>query len=282
MATPAKRAWDDTRYLPGIALEFFKAAGKPEKVPAGKPFFGENEKARPLLFMRDKMYLLLDGEVDLVARKKVIGTLKKGQIFGEMASITHAPRSAGAVAKTPCRVIALDGKQFQAGLQKKPDFALMLMSMMIGRLRDTIAKLAERTQISNDAIVKAAAAFDPKHAAELADGLSSDAPVYFDRGKTIVEEGQVGLRMYVVLKGIVKISISGSAVERLGPGGVFGELALLEQAPRLASVVAETDCELLPVSRTAFLMMVKTNADFAASLLGALAERLRVLSARLK
>ena len=37
------------------------------------------------------------------------------------------------MAKTPCRVIALDDKQFHAGLQKKPDFALMLMSIMIGR-----------------------------------------------------------------------------------------------------------------------------------------------------
>ena len=43
MATTGKKAWDDTRYIPGVALEFFKAAGKPEKVPAGKAFFAENE-----------------------------------------------------------------------------------------------------------------------------------------------------------------------------------------------------------------------------------------------
>ena len=74
MATDKKRAWDDTRYIPGVALEFFKAAGKPAKVPAGQAFFGENEKARPYLFMRDKMYLLLDGEVsvdDLVEGRDV-------------------------------------------------------------------------------------------------------------------------------------------------------------------------------------------------------------------
>ena len=282
MATPAKRAWDDTRYIPGIALEFFKAAGKPEKVPAGKAFFGENEKAQPFLFMRDKMYLLLDGEVDLVARKKVIGTLKKGQIFGEMASITHAPRSAAAVAKTPCRVIALDDKQFHAGLQKKPDFALMLMSIMIGRLRETVARLAEQTTLQGEAVLKESVVFDPKRLAELADGLGSDAPVYFDRGKTIVQEGQAGLRMYAVLDGHVTVQIGAKVVERLGPGGVFGELALLEQAPRLASAVAVTDCQLLPINRTAFLMLVKTNPAFAESLLASLAERLRVRTAKLK
>ena len=131
--------------------------------------------------------------------------------------------------------------------------------------------------------MKEAVVFDPQRLADLADGLGSDAPVYFDRGKTIVQEGQTGLRMYAVLVGRVAVSITGSGVvERLGPGGVFGELALVGHTPRLASVVAETDCQLLPINRTAFLLLVKTSPEFAESLLGALAERLRVLTARLK
>jgi CRP-like cAMP-binding protein len=269
-------------YSPAVALEFFKSAGKPEKVAPGSSFFAENQKARPFLFMRDKMYLLLDGEVDLVARRKVIGTVVKGQIFGEMASITHAPRSASAVAKTACRVIALDDKQFRSGLQKKPDFALMLMSIMIGRLRETIAKLAEQTTLRGDAVMKESVVFDPKRLAELAEGLSSDVPVYYDCGKSIVQEGQTGLRMYAVLEGRVTVSIGGGVVERLGPGGVFGELALIEQSPRMASATAESDCSLLPINRTAFLLLVKTSPEFAGSLLGSLAERLRLLTSRLK
>ncbi len=270
-------------YNPAVALEFFKVAGKPEKVAPGQAFFSENDKARPYFFMRDKMYLLLDGSVDLVARRKVIGTVAKGQIFGEMASITHAPRSASAVAKTACRVIALDDRQFRGGLEKKPAFALMLMSIMIGRLRETIARLAEQTTLRGEAVVKESVVFDPTRLAELAEGLGKDEPVYFDRGKTIVQEGQTGVRMYAVMEGRVAVSITGSGVvERLGPGGVFGELALLEQTPRLASAVAETDCQLLPINRTAFLLLVKTSPEFAESLLGSLAERLRILTARLK
>ena len=68
---------------------------------------------------------------------------------------------------------------------------------------------------------------------------------------------------------------------RLGPGGVFGELALIEQAPRLASVAAETDCSLLPINRASFLALVESSPEFAASLSNALAERLRRLTARL-
>lgn len=187
------------------------------------------------------------------------------------------------MAKTACRVITLDDKQFHDGLRTKPEFALMLMSMMIGRLRETIARLAEQTTLRGDAAMKEAVVFDPKRLAELAEGLSSDEPVYFDRSKSIVQEGQMGLRMYVVIEGRVAVSILGSGViERLGPGGAFGELALVEHSPRLASVVADTDCQLLPINRTAFLMLVKTSPEFAASLLGPLAERLRLLTARLK
>ena len=51
--------------------------------------------------------------------------------FGELAAITQSPRSATAVAKGACEVIALDDREFQSGLRKKPGFALMLMSMMV-------------------------------------------------------------------------------------------------------------------------------------------------------
>ena len=269
-------------YSPAVALEFFQVAGKPEKIAQGKVIFAENDMARAYLFMRDKMYLLLEGEVELVAGRKVIGTIARGGIFGEMASITHAPRSASAVAKTACRVIALDDRQFHQGLRKKPAFALMLMSMMIGRLRQTIARLAAGNALKGNAVRKESAVFDPARLAELAEGLSNDAPVYFDRGKAIVEEGQAGLRMYAVIEGHVTVSIGGNMVERLGPGGVFGELALIEPSPRMASVTAQSDCSLLPINRTAFLLLVRTSPEFAGSLLGSLAERLRLLTSRLK
>ena len=269
-------------YKPAVARDFFRAAGTPEKVAAGKVFFKEKEKANSLLFMHDKMYLLLEGEVELTARGKVIGQVKKGQFFGEMTSITHEPRSATAVAKTPCRVIAIDDRQFHKGLQHQPAFALMLMSIMIGRLRETLAKLAEQTSMGRDDVMKESVVFDPKRLAELAEGLSNDPPVYFDRNKVIVQEGQSGMRMYAVLEGHVAVSIAGSVVEKLGPGGVFGELSLIEHSPRLASVTAVTDCSLLPVNRVAFEMLVKTSPDFAESLLGSLAARLRALNARLR
>jgi CRP-like cAMP-binding protein len=105
--------------------------------------------------------------------------------------------------------------------------------------------------------------------------------VYYDRGKPIVLAGQSGVRMYVVTEGSVRVTINEQVVERLGPGGVFGEAALVDQSPRLATVVAERDCAVLPVTRNAFLALVKMSPGFAESMLGSLAGRLRYLTSRL-
>ena len=88
-------------YDPAMAVEFFSSAGKPEPVAKGATLFAENEKGSRLLFQRDKMYLLLEGEINLLVGNKVIGTVKKGEIFGEMASISQMPRSASAASGRP-------------------------------------------------------------------------------------------------------------------------------------------------------------------------------------
>lgn len=268
-------------YDPKVALEFFKSGGKAEKITRGSTIFAENEKAQALLFQRDKMYLLLEGEVALHAGRKAIGTVRAGEIFGELAAIAGDKRTATAVASTDCRVIGLDDKEFRKALAKQPSFALILMSMIIGRIRDGIAQLAERSRKLQTAW-KEPVLFDRKQLEALCSSLSDTPPIYFDRNKVIVEEGQTGTRMYVVLKGKVAVYLNGEVVEKIGSGGVFGELALVDQPTRLASVMAESDCELLPIGRNDFLVMVKTSPDFAASLLSALSDRLKAVTAKLK
>jgi len=97
-----------------------------------------------------------------------------------------------------------------------------------------------------------------------------------------MQEGTAGALMYVVLEGRLAISIRGGIVGRAGPGGVFGEMALVDQSVRAATATAETGCALLAINRAAFLQLVKTSPEFAESLLGSLAERLRLLTSRLK
>ena len=266
-------------YEPRVALEFFKAAGKPEKFAEGETIFAEKDKG---VLRKNRIYLVLNGEVSVCAKKKPIATVTAGGIFGELAAITGAPRSASAVAKTACRVISLDDKAFQAALRRKPGFALMLMSVMIARLRDAIAALGASGELGETAMLKESSAFDPKHVPALVSGLSDEPVVYYDRNRTIVEAGQAGVRMYVVTEGRVLVKIGERVVERLGPGGVFGEAALVDKTPRLATAVAETDCALLPVTRNGFVGLVKMSPGFAEKILSSLAERLRFLTTRLQ
>jgi CRP-like cAMP-binding protein len=265
-------------YIPAVARAFFESAGKEESVEAGTVFFSENEKASRLLLKRDKMYYLLEGQVALVAKGKQIGAPKVGEIFGEMAAISDSPRSATAVAKSACRVISLDDKGFSTALQKKPEFALMMLGTMIMRLRAMIAQLSG---VPTGTEMKEARVFDKALLAQMIQGLGEQAVVRYEKGKIIMIAGQAGALMYVVTEGRVAISIRGVVVERVGPGGVFGEMALIDQSPRAANAVAEADCALLAINRNVFLTLVKTAPSFGIALLSATAERLRNTAAAL-
>jgi CRP-like cAMP-binding protein len=122
--------------------------------------------------------------------------------------------------------------------------------------------------------------FDEKSRSILTRALGDQSLVKYERESVIMREGQAGVLMYVVLEGRVAVSIQGKLVERVGPGGVFGEMALVERTPRLASAVAETACTLLGINRNTFLSLVRASPDFGVALLGAVGERARQMAAR--
>jgi CRP-like cAMP-binding protein len=266
-------------YIPAIARAFFESAGKEEAAPPGTVFFAENERASRILLKRDKMYLLLEGQVSLTAKGQAIGAVKVGEIFGEMAAMTDSARSATAVARSQCRVISLDDKAFNNALQKKPEFALMMMAVLITRLRGMIAKLSGVPSAAE--VKESPRVFDKTLLGSLTTGLGETAQQRHDRGKVIMVTGQTGAFMYVVLEGRVAISIRGAVVQYVGPGGIFGEMALVDQSPRTANAAADTDCVLLAINRQVFLNLVKSNPTFGASLLTAVAERVRNTAAGL-
>jgi CRP-like cAMP-binding protein len=88
----SRRAAAAAVYNAAMAMEFFKSAGKPESFSAGATIFAEDEKGG--LFKSPKMYVLILGEIEMIAQNKVIGSVKPGETFGEMAVIAQrrAPR----------------------------------------------------------------------------------------------------------------------------------------------------------------------------------------------
>jgi CRP-like cAMP-binding protein len=100
-------------------------------------------------------------------------------------------------------------------------------------------------------------------------------PATFGAGETIFAEGDKGDKMYVIRSGEVEIERDGKVVERLSPGGIFGEMALIDGSPRAAMARAKTACEVAPITEKTFLFLVHETPFFAIAVMRALANRLR-------
>jgi CRP-like cAMP-binding protein len=103
----------------------------------------------------------------------------------------------------------------------------------------------------------------------------------FAGGQSIFSQGEPGDTMYLLLEGEVDLLVNGQLVEKLVAGGVLGEMALLEPAPRSASAVARTACKLVPVNQQRFSLLVQHKPDFALEIMRVMAGRLRQMDARL-
>jgi CRP/FNR family transcriptional regulator, cyclic AMP receptor protein len=101
----------------------------------------------------------------------------------------------------------------------------------------------------------------------------------FAAGDVIFSAGEAGSCMYVVRDGTVTIEADGMPVEQVGPGGIFGELALIDSAPRSATATATTACELVALNERSFLFHVSQTPFFAINVMRVLSERLRRASA---
>jgi CRP-like cAMP-binding protein len=94
-------------------------------------------------------------------------------------------------------------------------------------------------------------------------------------GETLVKEGSAGAELSVVLEGTARVERHGRKVATLGPGDFFGDLSLLDRAPRNATVVASTPMELIVLHQRAFDEVLATGPGMAKKLLTGLARRLR-------
>lgn len=92
-------------------------------------------------------------------------------------------------------------------------------------------------------------------------------------GQTLAEEGQSGVGFFVIEEGQAVVTIGGNEVNRLGPGDYFGEIALIAEGPRTATVKADTDIVAWGLTSWEFRPIVETNAAIAWQLLEALAKR---------
>jgi CRP/FNR family cyclic AMP-dependent transcriptional regulator len=100
-------------------------------------------------------------------------------------------------------------------------------------------------------------------------------------GTTIFREGDPRDFMYAVIEGEVDLLVKGRLVETVGPGGIFGEMALIEKSNRVGAAVARTDAKVAPVNEQRFLFLVQQTPNFAVHVMRVLSDRLRRMDEQL-
>lgn len=99
--------------------------------------------------------------------------------------------------------------------------------------------------------------------------------VPFSAGQIVFREGEPGDVMYVVQEGEVEITLDDQVLETAGPGGLVGEMALVDTSRRSATAVAKTDCKLVAIDETKFKVHVHHTPFFAVQVMRIMADRLR-------
>ncbi|KAK4113923.1 camp-dependent protein kinase regulatory subunit [Canariomyces notabilis] len=162
-----------------------------------------------------------------------VGTIEAGGSFGELALMYNAPRAATVVSAEPqCTLWALDRLTFRR----------ILMESTFARRRMYESFLEEVPLLSS---------LTPYERSKIADALESQK---YPAGHTIIREGDPGHSFYLLESGEAVAYRSGNEapVKHYKKGDFFGELALLNDAPRAASVVSETEVKVATLGKSAF------------------------------
>jgi CRP-like cAMP-binding protein len=94
-------------------------------------------------------------------------------------------------------------------------------------------------------------------------------------GQALFKEGEQGDLMYVLMSGSAEIAVHNRVVEVAEAGAIFGEMAMIDEGTRSATVIAKSDCKLLPIERKRFNLLIQQTPNFALYVMRVIADRLR-------
>jgi CRP-like cAMP-binding protein len=102
----------------------------------------------------------------------------------------------------------------------------------------------------------------------------------FAAGEEITKEGEISVGFFVIEDGRATVTMNGEQVDRLGPGDHFGEIALIAETPRAATVTAETELRCYGMTSWDFRSLVERNGEIAWEILASTARKLYENAAR--
>jgi len=151
---------------------------------------------------------------------------------------------------------------------------LPILVVLLGAQVARIDAQAEAPEPEELRILGAVPIFAPLPGGSLEHVAARLIPLRVEPGSVIVREGDAGDRFYIVAEGDLDVTQSGAALTSLGPGGYFGEIALLRDVSRTATVTARTDAVLYALDRDDFLAAVTGHPQSAEAAESVMAARL--------
>lgn len=188
----------------------------------------------------DFFYVVEKGTVDYLVNGKVVNTSTDGSSFGELALMYNSPRAATVIAKTDCILWALDRMTFR---------------------RILLDGTAKRRSLYENFLkeVPVLQSLSPYERSKLADALNTKT---FQSGENVVTEGEAGDNFYFIENGTAEVIKEGhGVVATLNKGDYFGELALLYDSPRQATVKAITPLKAVCLNKNGFQRLLGPAVD---------------------
>jgi putative peptide zinc metalloprotease protein len=206
----------------------------------GQPVVRQGERANAFYLVRRGTLQVVEENPD-TGNERPLRTLGRGESFGELALVTATTRSATVRAVEESEVFEIDRSTFDrllADMIHVPEFAPTLQAMSQLREMDAFASL------------------EPDELSQL---LEHGEWINVAPGEVIVEQGEVSDAFYAIGSGQVDVLDNRKVLNTLGPGAYFGEIGLLLDVPRTATVRARTPARLYRLDREGFNRVVRDN-----------------------
>ncbi|HVQ37683.1 MAG TPA: peptidase domain-containing ABC transporter [Pyrinomonadaceae bacterium] len=204
----------------------------------------------------DAFYVVYSGRARVIATNSVgeevtVGTLTRGNSFGEQGLLTHSPRNFTIRAASDLALLRLAKKDFESLLGQQPG------------LREYFDNYISEIAIRN--FLKLCTAFAPLSPQEIRDLLNSMEVKEYATGERIIREGETGDAFYLLRSGsaeVVRESDSRKVLNRLKSGDSFGELALLTGQVRAASIITTEPSSVFRLNKSDFDRIIAASPKF--------------------
>lgn len=215
-------------------------------------------------------YVVAAGRLEVITMEASgpipLAVVGPGELVGELSVLDpQRTRSATVIALIPTQLVQIDGATLRASMAGSPE------------LRAEFSANARRMDVGR--IIKAATAFQELPPDTLMRIATNVHDRRFALGEVIVQQGDVGAECYLIRSGECEVIDEGAktprTLARLGPGAMFGEAAVLTNAPRNATVRATLETEVLVLDRNAILTAMKSTEGVARRVLSMLDARSR-------